>query len=201
MTIPEHSPEEARERAALYALSALDGDEVPDFEAHLTSGCPLCSEEVRSFSSVATDIGRSALPQTPRSALRTRVLERVAAESRTAHQPVLTLEGGLLFARTAQIPWQPGRTAAIESKILFRDADRSYSTCLVRMEPGATYPAHRHTDTEELYLLDGDLLVSGILMHRGDYCRAEPGSVHSDISTHGGCLFISMASERDELLA
>ena len=37
-------------------------------------------------------------------------------------------------------------------------------------------------------------------MKPGDYCRAEPGSVHTGISTRGGCQFITIASERNELL-
>jgi hypothetical protein len=37
-------------------------------------------------------------------------------------------------------------------------------------------------------------------MRAGDYCRAEPGSVHDDISTSGGVLFICISSERDELI-
>ena len=73
-------------------------------------------------------------------------------------------------------------------------------TQLVRMAPGTSYPRHRHADIEENYLLEGDLTISGVTMKAGDYCRAEPDSVHSDIRTSGGCQFISIASEHNELL-
>lgn len=201
MTATDHSPDEARERAALYALGALHDDEAREFEAHLTAGCVICTEEVRSFSAVTSDIGRSVPPQTPHSSLRRRVLERIAADDRAAQQPVFCLDGGLLFARAAQLPWQPGRTPAIEKKVLFRDPQRGYATWLVRMAPGSIYPAHRHSDVEELYLLEGDLLVSGVLMQAGDYCHAERGSEHRDVSTRDGCLFLALTSEHNELIA
>ena len=74
-------------------------------------------------------------------------------------------------------------------------------TALVRMEPHTRYPSHQHADVEELYLLDGDLLVEGQRMRAGDYCRAEPGSIHGEVSTQAGALFLVRYSQRDELLA
>jgi len=54
--------------------------------------------------------------------------------------------------------------------------------------------------TRTVAVLEEDLTVSGVLMKAGDYCRAEPGSVHTGLSTSGGCLFIAVCSERDERL-
>jgi quercetin dioxygenase-like cupin family protein len=73
-------------------------------------------------------------------------------------------------------------------------------TVLVRMAPGTSAPRHRHAEVEESYVLEGDVTISGVEMTPGDYCRAEPGSVHTGISTRGGCQFITIASERNELL-
>src|SRR5262249_3379987 len=74
-----------------------------------------------------------------------------------------------------------------------------YVTKLVRMAPGAVLHPHRHAEAEESYVLEGDLWVSGVLMLAGDYCRAEAGSVHSEVHTSGGCAFIAVCWERDEL--
>jgi hypothetical protein len=49
--------------------------------------------------------------------------------------------------------------------------------------------------------LEGDLLVDGVQMQTGDYCRAERGSVHVGVTSKSGCVFIAVCSERDELLA
>ena len=200
MTTSQHSPDEMRERAALYAVGALSDQEAADFETHLATGCDTCAEEIRSFSAAASDIGRCVSPQRPRDVVRARVLARVAADGRAAQSPAFTLNG-LLFAQAARLPWEPGRTPAITKKVLFRDPERGYATWLVRMAPGSIYPAHRHSDAEDLYLLEGDLLVSGVLMQAGDYCHAERGSEHRDVSTRAGCLFLALTSEHNELLA
>ncbi len=199
MTLDQHSFEEVSTRAALYAVGALRGEEARDFEAHLATGCSVCTEEVRSLSAVANEILRSVSPQIPRASLRARVLDRIAAD-RAAAEPSVFALNGLLFARAAQLPWEPGRTPAISKKVLFRDPERGYATWLVRMAPGSVYPPHRHGDAEELYLLEGDLLVSGVLMQAGDYCHAERGSEHRDVSTRDGCLFLALTSEHNELL-
>ena len=191
-----HTPEDARDLAVLYALGALRGDEARDFEAHLESGCEICGAEVDSFSAVTADLPLAAATS-PGPKLRTRVLDRISDE-RLADGKMELDGGGLQFVRTARMVWE--RVGNLEIKLLFRDAERAYSAKLVRMAEGMNYPSHRHADVEELYLLEGDLLVSGVLMRPGDYCRAEPGTIHTDISTRGGCLFISMSSERDELL-
>jgi anti-sigma factor ChrR (cupin superfamily) len=83
---------------------------------------------------------------------------------------------------------------------LFLDEARGRRTTLVRLAPGSVYPAHRHRDIEEIYLLDGELTISGVAMQPGDYCRAEPDSVHEDTYSEHGCTFIVTASVHDQLV-
>ena len=159
-----HSPRDADDRAALYALGALSNDEAREFEAHL-SACEVCKAEVESFSSVAADLALAAVAA-PRSDVRRRVLERIADDTLMGGK--LLMDDGLLrFVRTATIPWELSAIPGIEMKVLFRDADRAYSAMLVRMSPGTAYPSHRHADVEELFLLEGDLLVSGVRLPMG----------------------------------
>jgi ChrR-like protein with cupin domain len=51
-------------------------------------------------------------------------------------------------------------------------------TSLVRMDPGARYPRQCHLAIEELFLFSGDLHVEGQIMHTGDYCLADSGTIH-----------------------
>lgn len=108
---------------------------------------------------------------------------------------------GLLISRSTAMKWEAAGLPGISSKVLFDDPVREYITQLVRMEPKTTYPSHHHKDVEELYLLEGDLLVEGQLMGPGDYCRADPDSIHGEVSTESGALFLALSSKRDELLA
>jgi anti-sigma factor ChrR (cupin superfamily) len=199
MVMREHSIDEARERAALYALGALRGEEAQEFERHLHAGCALCAAELETWAAVAADLGRSAAPCAPRPAVRARLLERIAAEQTLAQQPIV-VRTGVHFVRAAGLDWQAGTAPGVEIKTLFADPARGYLTRLVRMPPGSSLHPHRHADVEESYVLEGDLMVSGVSMKAGDYCRAEAGSVHTGVSTRGGCLFIAVCSERDERL-
>jgi quercetin dioxygenase-like cupin family protein len=145
----------------------------------------------------------------PPLALRARLLERIAGRgaaegepsTTAAGDPVLFNEGGLLISRSTIVPWIPGNVAGVHVKPLFVDAARNYTTALVRMEPGTVYPSHRHNDVEELFLLEGALLVEGLRMGPGDYCRAEPNSLHGQVSTDSGALFLVLASNANEIVA
>jgi hypothetical protein len=68
------------------------------------------------------------------------------------------------------------------------------------MEGGVRYPPHRHADTEELYLLDGDLMVEGQVLRAGDYCAATGGTTRGAVYSEAGCTFLLVASERDAIV-
>jgi anti-sigma factor ChrR (cupin superfamily) len=68
------------------------------------------------------------------------------------------------------------------------------------MEPGARIPAHRHLGVEQCLLLEGDLRAGQLEMSAGDFNCSLPGSVHEDLTTEGGALFLIVAPERYETL-
>jgi anti-sigma factor ChrR (cupin superfamily) len=72
---------------------------------------------------------------------------------------------------------------------------------MVRMMAETHYPSHKHAGAEELYLLDGDLFVDDMTMRAGDYCRGETCSIHKEIATKNGCLFVvTSSSDEDQVL-
>ena len=64
------------------------------------------------------------------------------------------------------------------------------------MEAGATNPAHLHAETEECFVVEGDLRDGDLHMHAGDNIRSEAGTSHA-VSTDEGCLLFVTASLRD----
>jgi quercetin dioxygenase-like cupin family protein len=194
-----HSIDETRERAALYVVGALRGEEAREFEAHLKQGCEVCAAEVKAFSLVTDELAVAVPPQAPSARLRERVLDKIADEVRAGNSAAID-RNGMRFMLSNLMPWEGTSIKGVETKVLFRDAASGMVTVLVRMAPGTSYPHHRHAEVEESYVLEGDLTISGVEMKPGDYCRAVPGSVHTYINTRGGCQFITIASERNELL-
>jgi anti-sigma factor ChrR (cupin superfamily) len=195
--------DDLRELASLYALDALVQEEKAAYEAHLDAGCAVCVSEVASFRKVTGAIGSSVDPISPRPELRQRLMETIA---RTAQPParispgVLYDKDGVLIARPAEMTWTAGALPGVFRKVLFSDIARGYTTAVVRMLAGIHYPSHKHTGVEELYLLDGDLSVDNLAMRPGDYCRGEAGSIHKEIITENGCLFVVTSSDQDQIL-
>jgi anti-sigma factor ChrR (cupin superfamily) len=61
---------------------------------------------------------------------------------------------------------------------------------MVRMEPGAVYPAHRHTRTEQCLILEGDVTHRGHTYHPGDFTWAEAGTIDPSLETVNGNLLL-----------
>lgn len=192
----DETNEHVSEQAALYALDALPVEEARALEARLTAGDERYRAEVDAFRAVAAQLAYAARPVAPRPAARARVLDAVAA-----HEAALIENDGLRFVRAAQLDWQPGPVAGIEMKVLTVDPVRERATVLARMAPGAAYPAHRHGGLEELFLLQGELLVGDVLMRAGDYCSAEADSVHHGVRALRDSVLVTTFSTRDEVIA
>jgi anti-sigma factor ChrR (cupin superfamily) len=210
--------EELEGQAALYALGALDAEEARAFESHLAEGCGACEAELREFESVVADLAFAAPAAEPPAGALSRLLALVSEEAgrdaraeaktestggETGHGRVAaTPEGGagFLVVRAGEGEWRPTGDAGVAFKLLFVDRERSTVTTLVRMEPGARIPAHRHLGVEQCLVLEGDLRAGGVEMSAGDFNCSLPGSVHEDLTTDGGALFLIVGPERYETL-
>ena len=71
------------ERGEIYALGALDGQELKEFEAHLASGCPICEAYLRETRETLAVLHRSLRPETPPLAIKSRILDQIAPQAMT----------------------------------------------------------------------------------------------------------------------
>jgi anti-sigma factor ChrR (cupin superfamily) len=85
-------------------------------------------------------------------------------------------------------------------KLLATDRVQHRVSMLVRLSPGTDYPPHRHEGVEELYMLDGELIVDDQRFYPGDYRRAELGSVDRRVWSETGCTCFLVTSFRDAIL-
>lgn len=181
--------DEGRERAALYALGTLPSEEAADYESHLRI-CEECRSEVRSLKSTLTDLPLAAPEAAPPPGLRARMFQRIRRMK----------QDEFVFAPASGAEWLPSGIPGIETRRLFHDAASDRLTMLVRMAPGSSYPAHRHSADEDCYVIEGDLTLNGVRMRAGDFVRAAAGSVHHFVSTERGCLLFIAAASHDELI-
>jgi hypothetical protein len=88
------SHESRRDELLLYASGALEGPERESLEAHLRSGCALCSADLSAAEAVVTALALSSSPAEPPTAVRTRLLERVGKRA-GARAPTAEASGGI----------------------------------------------------------------------------------------------------------
>jgi ChrR-like protein with cupin domain len=186
----EHS-----EMTCAYAVQALPAGEVAVAEAHIAA-CPDCQRELESLRPVIdgfmgwpTDVLR------PTTSLATRLALRIAEE--TGKEPVLppARRGIQSWAEPEWEPVAPG----IQCKLLASDAERHRVSMLVRLAPGASYPAHTHAGTEELHLLGGELWIDDKKLFPGDYNYGAPGAGDERVWSETGCTCVLVTSTKDLL--
>ena len=81
------------------------------------------------------------------------------------------------------------------------DREAGHAAVMIRMEPGASYPAHRHNGPEELLVLQGGFRDATGEWRAGDFARFEDGSIHHAVALDEGppCIFFAIAQEGIEL--
>jgi anti-sigma factor ChrR (cupin superfamily) len=174
-----------------YVLQALPPGELPAIEAHI-AGCADCQGElerlrpvVDRFVSWPTDMLR------PTRSLQARLALRIADETGT--QPMLPP------AREWSDPEWEQVAPGIECKLLATDTERHRVGMLVRLAPGASYPAHVHAQAEELYLLNGELWIDDRKLSPGDYNYGAPDAADHRVWSERGCTCLLLTSTRDML--
>ena len=174
-----------------YALRALPLSEVAAAEAHIAA-CPECRRELESLRPVLdrfvawpTDVLR------PAASLQARLALRIAGE--TGEDPVPPPAQQWSEPEWEQVA--PG----IECKLLAADTERHRVSMLVRLAPGASYPAHTHAGVEELHLLDGELWIDERKLFPGDYNYGAPGAGDDRVWSETGCTCVLITSTRDLL--
>ncbi|EKQ69024.1 hypothetical protein OsccyDRAFT_1629 [Leptolyngbyaceae cyanobacterium JSC-12] len=192
------------ELAPLYALDLLNESERAWVEQQVEE-CPELVEELASYQSAVTAIPYSLPTVSPAPTLKHQLFEQLGLEPPTP-APMIAESGGTpsspaFFAtRSQELNWQPHPVAVgIYLAIVHRDEIKREVVGFLRAEPESRYPLHRHAAVEEIFMLEGDLVVGDEVFGAGDYIRSQPGSSHAP-HTNGGCCFFFHTSLDDEYL-
>jgi len=222
---PQDNGRESREErcawlgtAQEFVTGRLDAERDAAFRAHLAAGCAVCAADLELTRALQADFDAArfasdaSLPDAPAS-LKQRVLESVHGlkQESTKHddrlqtwrrwrEPDAATPGGLRTQRAGEGAWETTSCPGVSVRQLSLDAAARQCTMMVRMEPGSSYPPHRHGGAEECFVVAGDLHVGEEVLTTGDFQRAEEGSIHGVQSTEGGCTLLIVSSLDDELL-
>jgi quercetin dioxygenase-like cupin family protein len=107
------------------------------------------------------------------------------------------------LVRSRAIEWQPLDEQGVSGvcvKVLRVDAEAGRApTILLKFEPGASYPAHRHPGGEEIFVLEGDIRLGKDRLLAGDYLYTAPGNTHGVQSDEGCVVLVSVPQEVEKL--
>ena len=177
-------PADIQALALADAIGALDPDERRDLEARLAAMPNSVRAEVARLYDASVDVAASASDEEPSPGVREALLARIGTP---ANHTVTATDG----------EWVESGVRGVRVKILAIDRARDRVTMLLKADPGARYPAHRHSGPEECYVISGSVVVEGRLLRAGDFHHAEGESDHAEMWTDDGVEVLLVASASD----
>jgi anti-sigma factor ChrR (cupin superfamily) len=102
------------------------------------------------------------------------------------------------YLDVSKIEWRPTRFPGVSVKLLYED-DAGRQTSLVKMEPGARLPLHRHVGVEQSFVLEGTLADDDGACTAGNFVWRRAGSVHEAWSPDG-CVVLGVFEKPNEFL-
>ena len=203
------NPEHLEELAALNAAGALDGKDLDEFQRLLANADQPTKRILARFNNVAGLLAAS-LPhrQQPSPGLRQKLLPRIqteTAETRTTPADFLNqhieaaLSGFTFISGNEAAGWKDIRVRGAAVKLLSVDQTRGYAVVLGKLEPGTRYPAHKHINGEDVFVLSGDLHMGEYVLRAGDFHHADAGTSHGENFSETGCTILAVISTQDLL--
>jgi anti-sigma factor ChrR (cupin superfamily) len=165
------------ELASAYVLGTLDGA--------ARDACRRRMAEDRAFADCVTAWERrlEGLAPTGEAEIPAGLLEHIEAR---IDQSGVELPGTrTLRAGTGEwIDAAPG----LKIKIMNRIAAQNRETFMAWLQPGAEYVDHDHDQDEEIYMIEGDLIIGDVVLTAGDFHVARAGRHHPVHRTRTGCI-------------
>jgi quercetin dioxygenase-like cupin family protein len=172
------------ERASAYVLGTLDH--------HGRDSCRLRMIEDKGFAALVAAWENRLAPLALREDATVPAGLLEAIESRIASSGVEL--PGTVTMRAGAGDWidvSPG----LKIKMMNRIEALNRETFMAWLQPGAEYVDHDHDQDEEIYMIEGDLIIGEVVLKAGDFHVARAGRHHPVHRTKTGCLcIISQAS-------
>ena len=179
-------PEDVEALALADSVGALDPDERVELDARLAELSPEEQAQVSRLYETATAVAMAVDVLEPPAHVRGRVL--AAARTPTRY----TVWSG-------DADWSETGVPGIRAKVLAVDKVRSLATLLIRAEPGAVYPSHKHHGPEECFVVSGSIVIDGRVLRAGDFHHADEDSDHGEITTTEGAEVLLVGAIQDYL--
>jgi quercetin dioxygenase-like cupin family protein len=96
---------------------------------------------------------------------------------------------------TESLPSVPLDYPGVSIRVVHTDARTGGMTVLTRLEPGATIPAHLHTEADEtVFVISGDFVEDGQTYGPGAFFFGAAGTSHGPHRSLTGCVVLTTFS-------
>ena len=100
-------------------------------------------------------------------------------------------KGGSIYVDPEKLEWQKSQFDKIWMKVLYRNDEAGEMTVLLKWEPGAVLPFHKHPEIEQSWVLEGSFYDHDGICRAGQYVWRTSGSLHETRSDEG-CLLLAV---------
>ena len=111
--------------------------------------------------------------------------DEAEAARRARMEPTIN---GSTYVKPQQLEWKKTQFDKVWLKVLYEDKEKGESTVLIKLEPGATLPYHKHPELEQAYVLEGSMYDHDGTCSAGEYVWRKAGSLHENHSDTGAVL-------------
>lgn len=188
MTRPE--PDGMEMCAALYVAGGMTSEERQLWEELLAKQDPEALSATKAASLFADALATLIPPVTPAAGVKQGLLRRIDRASTPKDHHV---------KRAETTDWKPTGLAGIAIRRLSIDRTLRREMFLLQMEAGSILPDHRHSQSEECYVVEGSLRTRGLILQAGDFIKLDAGSQHGVTTTDEGCLVLIAAGLAEEV--
>ncbi len=99
-------------------------------------------------------------------------------------------ETNFRFIDAEDLPWWCSDADGVSFKTLRYDETAKHGAVMVHMIPGTTYPVYEASAGQDVYVVDGELLLGDSVVRRGSYAWVPPGAHHAPRTVKGCVLFV-----------
>ena len=100
-------------------------------------------------------------------------------------------KNGSTYIDPRVMEWEKSQFEKIWKKVLYQNEAAGEMTVLLKWEPGAVLPFHKHPEIEQSWVLEGSFYDHDGICRAGEFVWRQPGSLHETKSDEG-CILLAI---------
>ena len=100
-------------------------------------------------------------------------------------------KNGSTYVDPKGMEWEKSQFEKIWKKVLYQNEALGEMTVLLKWEPGAVLPFHKHPEIEQSWVLEGSFYDHDGICRAGEFVWRQPGSLHETKSDEG-CVLLAI---------